>query len=106
MAEERISAIQNAMSRHRDLHPTVTITEAIITQTAASSQSGFRWYCFGSARYAHAMTAIATNAESNSSHENWRFPNSLRRRTLNSPFLPLHEFLLFNSVGLGEVTPT
>jgi subtilase family serine protease len=41
MEAERISVIQNVMFRHNDLHPTMTKTEAITTQTAASSQSGF-----------------------------------------------------------------
>ena len=107
MAEERISAIQNAMSRHKDLHPTTTKTEAITTQTAASSQSGFRWYRLGSAKYAHAMTPIAANAESNSGHENWRFPNILRPPTFRlPPPLPVFEFLMFDSIRLGEITPT
>ena len=107
MAAESISAIQNVMFRHKDLHPTMTKTEAIITQAAASSQSGFRWYRFGSAKYAHATTPIATTAEISSSHENWRFPNILSAPTCElSPLLPLHEFLMFDSVGLGKVTPT
>jgi hypothetical protein len=79
MEAERINVIQNVMFRHNGRHPTMTQTEAITTQTAASSQSGFRRYGFGSEKYAHAMTPIAPNAESNSDHENWRFPSILRR---------------------------
>jgi hypothetical protein len=79
MDAERINAIQKLMFPHNDRHPTMTKMEAITTQTAASSQSGFRRYGFGSEKYAHAMTPSATNPESNSRHENWRFPNILRR---------------------------